>query len=313
MADGLNLGGWVLVLACSAWMLAVGWPLIQRRWARPARAPQCARRIEPARAGCRARRKPAWVLRQLVLLQAHLPNAGCRLIALTFNRVFAHREVSVSKSYVHRVLRLNAHMVAEARKAIRQATPRPVALNHCWGLDMTGRADAQGQIHTVLGIVDHGSPLAVRLARLPNKYSWTLLGHLCLTIAQFGRPRFIRTDNEACFTGRVFTRGLRILGIGHQRSDLHCPWQNGRIERLFGTLKGLLRQLSLADAPTFDAFLHDFSTWYNELRPHQNLGGTTPAEAWQHIDPFHAPAPPKDVRFVEGWDGFMGGFRIRQR
>ncbi|MDZ4282432.1 MAG: integrase core domain-containing protein [Hydrogenophaga sp.] len=89
----------------------------------------------------------------------------------------------------------------------------------------------------------------------------------------------MRTDNEPCFTGRVFTRGLRWLGIRHQRSDIHCPWQNGRIERLFGTLKGVLKQLSLSDGRTFDALLRDFSTWYNELRPRQSLGGMTPAEA----------------------------------
>ena len=110
------LTGFVLTLALSALL----WWLKQRRSSLPlAHSAHFARRIEPARAGCRARRKPAWVLRQLVLLQAHLPNAGCRLIALTFNRVFAHREVTVSKSNVHRGLRQNAHAVAEARKERR--------------------------------------------------------------------------------------------------------------------------------------------------------------------------------------------------
>jgi transposase InsO family protein len=27
------------------------------------------------------------------------------------------------------------------------------------------------------------------------------------------------------------------LDIRHQRSDVACPWQNGRIKRFFGTLK----------------------------------------------------------------------------
>lgn len=318
MTDELTVGGWAIVtltgVALTLALSAAFWRwMLWRRELQPAHAAHCARRTEPARAGRRARRKPAWVLLQLVLLQAHLPQAGCRLIALTFNRVFAHREVTVSKSYVHRVLRQNALAVAVARKAIRKAVPQPVALNHCWGLDMTGRCDGQGQVHTVLGIVEHGSRVALRLARLPRKCGWTLLGHLCLAIAQRGRPHSIRTDNEACFTGRTFTRGLRWLGIRHQRSDVHCPWQNGRIERLFGTLKGVLKQLSLGDGLAIDALLNDFTSWYNELRPHQNLGGMTPSEAWNNIDPFHAPAPPREVRFVEGWGGLMGGFRIRRR
>ena len=47
----------------------------------------------------------------------------------------------------------------------------------------------------------------------------------------------LRTDNEAVFTSRLFCTALQILGIAHQRNDLGCPWQNGRIERLLGTLK----------------------------------------------------------------------------
>jgi transposase InsO family protein len=31
-----------------------------------------------------------------------------------------------------------------------------------------------------------------------------------------------------------------LLGIRMQRTDVHCPWQNGRIEQLFGTLKAAL-------------------------------------------------------------------------
>jgi putative transposase len=247
----------------------------------------------------------------LVLLKAHLPNAGCRTVALTFNRVFAHREISVSKSFVHQALRTHAHAVWLARKAIRAAKPCAVAINHCWGIDLTGRADEGGTVHEILGILDHGSRRALHLARLPRKCGWALLGHLCLAIAISGRPRFVRTDNERCFTGRVFSGGLKLLGIRHQRIDLHCPWQNGRVERFFGTLKAALRKCSFNRA-ALDAFLVDFTRWYNELRPHLNLGGMTPLEAWEGIDPFHTPGKLKAVQFVEGWDGLLAGLRIRR-
>lgn len=269
-------------------------------------------RIEAPRPTIKSNRKPEWVVRQLVLLKAHLPQAGCRTIALTFNRVFAHRDATVSKSFVNAVLRRNAHAVVLARRAIRSARPRAVAVNHCWGLDMTGRADAAGNVHTILGIIDHGSRCAVKLVRLTRCCGWTLLGHLCLTIGEFGKPRFVRTDNERCLTGGAFGAGLRLLGIGHQRTSLHCPWQNGRIERVFGTLKQTLRQCLFADAAMLDALLADFGRWYNEIRPHQSLGGLTPVEAWHGVDAFHAPATPKAVEFVEGWDGLLSGFRIRR-
>ena len=59
-------------------------------------------------------------------------------------------------------------------------------------------------------------------------------------------------------------------------------------------------------------FLHDFQRWYNEIRPHQNLQGRTPLEAWNNVDPSHAPSEPKEVRFVEGWGGLLRGFHIRR-
>lgn len=294
------------------WLFWAGWALAWLRMLCRGRPTGTVfRRFEPAAVHVKSNKKPDWVVRQLVLLKAHLPDAGCRTLAMTFNRVFAHREMSVSKSFVHQVLREQAHAVWLARKTIRAARPKPVAVNHCWGIDLTGRGDDGGDVHTVLGILDHGSRRTLALTRLTRKCGWTLLGQLCLAIAEFGRPKFVRTDNERCFTGRVFAGGLRMLGNRHQRIDLHCPWQNGRVERFFGTLKGCLHQLALADGVALDQFLTDFGRWYNELRPHQNLGGATPIEAWRGIDPFHAPTE-KAVDFVQGWDGLLAGFRIRR-
>ena len=297
---------WALAGLGLLWQQAIGreLPLHTRRVSVPAWG---AYRAQP-----RSRKKPAWVLRQLVLLKAHLPAAGCRSLALTFNRVFAHRDVSISKSFVHRALREQAYAIMQARKAIRSTRPRPVALNQCWGLDLTGRMDSAGRVHTILGMLDHGSRRVLALRAVAMKSGWHLLGYLCFTIAQFGRPRAIRTDNEACFTGRVFSAGLRLLGIHHQRIDLHCPWQNGRIERFFGTLKLYLRQWQFDGRAALDASLVEFVAWYNELRPHQGLDGRTPLEAWDGVDPFHAPTPPKEISFVESWDGLLGGFRIRR-
>ena len=44
---------------------------------------------------------------------------------------------------------------------------------------------------------------------------------------------------------RLFRFVLFLLGIRHQRTDLHCPRQNGRVERFFGTLKHSLNRLAV--------------------------------------------------------------------
>jgi putative transposase len=56
--------------------------------------------------------------------------------------------------------------------------------------------------------------------------------------------------------------------------------------------------------------LGDFATWYNHVRPHQHLGGQTPVEAWDGIDPYAR--KPKQVLFFDSWGGLLTGFYLRR-
>ena len=253
------------------------------------------------------------MLQELIWLKAHAPDDSCRDLANKFNRRNVGKEMSVCKSTVHKLLRDKAHAVLLARREMRNKPPYPCAANNTWSVDMTGRADTVGNVHTMLGIlVDHGSRRALLLQAITSKTSWQLLAWLCLAIDQFGKPKAVRTDNERCFTSAVFSLGLRLLGIRHQRIDLGCPWQNGRMERFFGTLKQYLKQMQFDNPTALEGLLQDFGTWYNQIRPHQNLGGLTPLEAWDGVDAFDPNQPPKQIRFVQYWDGLLCGFHIRR-
>ena len=196
------------------------------------------------------------------------------------------------------------------RKNLKHTKPKAVPLNWVWAMDLTGKTDTQGVLHMLLGLVDHGSRAVLCLQALSNKSSWTLLGHLFLTIGKYGKPRAVRTDNEAVFCSRLFRGGLRLLGIRHQRTDPGCPWQNGRIERFFGTLKHKLDQWSVASLEELGNALVQFRFFYNHVRPHQNLQGRTPSEAWRNVNPFAA--APKTIEWFEGWDGLLQGFYLRR-
>ena len=76
-------------------------------------------------------------------------------------------------------------------------------------MDMTGKGDQQGNRHSILGILDHGSRKALALLVLRDRSSLTLFKWLIATIETYGKPEVIRTDNEACFTSRRFTLALR--------------------------------------------------------------------------------------------------------
>lgn len=251
------------------------------------------------------------MIEEVIRLKAHLPHHGCRAIALTFNRLHqAKHRMTVSKSWVARLVRAKRIEIEARRREWKRRIPRPTESNLVWGLDLTGKRDTAGDVHPILGIVDHGSRLAVALKALPTKATIAILRVLLAAIELHGRPRTIRTDNDGAFTSRLFSFVLWALGIRHQRTEPHCPWQNGRVERFFGTLKAKLDRWSVDSLEQLAFALGDFRAWYNHVRPHQHLGGQTPGEAWTCVDPYAA--VPEEVRYFEAWEGMLTGFWMRR-
>lgn len=135
--------------------------------------------------------------------------------------------------------------------------------------------------------------------------SITLVRVLVDTIEKYGKPEVIRTDNEPVFVSYLFKLACLILGVKHQTTQIGSPWQNGRIERLFGTLKKVTSQISIPEQSTKLA-LRQFRVWYNHVRPHQSLRGLTPAEAWSNKAPHRMGKP----AYVNELDGVLTGFYI---
>jgi len=258
-------------------------------------------------------RKPEWVLSEVLRLKVHLGSQGYRKIADTFNRLQSQRGTSIGKTFVAQCLKTNQYALACLRQEMRKRLPRPVSINAVWAMDLTFYTDTMGRQQMALGILDHGSRLVTCLSTLANKRSWTLLGHLCLAIGRYGKPRRIRTDNEIIFTSWVFTTFLWLSGIRHQRIQTCAPWQNGRMERLFGTLKPLLRQLVIPGRRALQAALQEFTLFYNHARPHQNLAGLTPAEKWNGWSKTDlAQMPPQRAALMQALDGLMVGYCMRR-
>lgn len=255
------------------------------------------------------RKKPDWVMREVLRLKAHMGKAGCRTVATTFNRLHG-TQLCVGKTYVADTIKQNQYQLASLIREVRRKQPRPVNINATWGLDLTFKTDQSVKLHAILGIIDHGSRLAICLTTLVNKRSWTLLGHLCLAIGQYGKPSALRTDNEIIFNSFVFRTFLKLAGIKHQQTKVCAPWQNGRIERLFGTLKPLLAQLMIPSRTALQIALNEFSLFYNHARPHQNLNGMTPAEVWQGIT--LSDLRKTKAEQLEALDGLLTGYYLRR-
>ena len=99
---------------------------------------------------------------------------------------------------------------------------------------------------------------------------------------------------------------LYLLDIKHQTIDPHCPWQNGRIERFFGTLKQKLNRRTMESIEQLSRDLHVFRFWYNQVRTHNNLNGRTPDEVWREVDIYKQAG--NEVYYFNEWDGLLTGF-----
>lgn len=250
-------------------------------------------------------RKPDWVRQELIRLHAWSPHLGCRALALTFNRRYADAGMTVGKTYAAKVLRLGAWEAAQLRQQGKRRIPRSMPRNRVWALDLTGVTDRTGKQHLLLGVLDHGTRACLALRMLPDKRAITILRALLSLFRAYGLPRQLRVDNERCLNAGVIRASLNALGISLRPIMLHCPWQNGRIERFFGHLKRELRQTLVQDGADLRVKLVEFRAWYNHARPHQHLCGRTPAEAWRgRRDSVNR------LQWLSVWNGQLGGWCV---
>lgn len=253
--------------------------------------------------------KPEWVKKEIIRLKALMPNAGHRKIAYAFNRLHAHkRMMTVGKTYVGYSIRNHQYEIQVLRRKLKHQRPKSVPPHLVWGMDLTGKTDTTGKQHAILGIVEHHSRACVTLSAIADKSAISLLRLLFRLMETYPKPKMIRTDNEAVFTSRLFRFGLCLLRIKHQCTEIACPWQNGRIERLFGTLKEKLNQWEVVSFESLNQSLFLFRCWYNHVRPHQYLDGLTPAEVWQGKQDFNRKS--RQVYWFDAWEGLLRGYYL---
>lgn len=140
------------------------------------------------------------------------------------------------------------------------------------------------------------------------KSTITSLELLIKVIKQHGKPNSIKTDNETVFVSNLFRFVLRLLDIKHCRTQIASPWQNGKIERLFRTMKQSFSNLDLTTIKSIRLVLHEFRFFYNHIRPHQYVGYRIPAGVWNN-QPI---ATSSKSIYYKGLNGNVAGFSFRQ-
>jgi transposase InsO family protein len=93
------------------------------------------------------------------------------------------------------------------------------------------------------------------------------------------QPRYLFRDNDHIY-GHGVCGFLLSCGIQEVRTAYRSPWQNPYIERFIGTLRReLLNHIIVLNQRHLARVLTDFiEDYYHTGRPHQGLGGETPAQ-----------------------------------
>ena len=72
----------------------------------------------------------------------------------------------------------------------------------------------------------------------------------------------------------------RYFEIEVFRIPYRQPWKNGRIERLFKSLKTeIFHRVDVADCSHARRLCHAWQEYYNTFRPHQSKGGRSPCDS----------------------------------
>ncbi len=100
-------------------------------------------------------------------------------------------------------------------------------------------------------------------------------------LARYGRPEIFNTDQGSQFTSFEFTGVLKNAGVAISMDGRGRCMDNIFIERLWRSLKYEAVYLhELTDGFQAERVIGEWIGFYNTVRPHSALAGSTPAEAY---------------------------------
>ena len=211
---------------------------------------------------------------------AFLARAGWRLSRRTVQRVRKEKPIAPETPKAE-----------NGSRAVRARYP-----NHVWMMDLTEIPGLLRLFSFKLAVVfDVFSrvPLGARVfLSEPSAAEITRL--FVSTALRFGAPRHSVSDQGPQFTSETFRRTLAHHGVRHRYGAVGQTGSIALIERFFLTLKTVMSVGTRPPLlrPDLERRLALFFAYYACLRPHQGLGGSTPAERFLGLNPAHLDAVP---------------------
>jgi transposase InsO family protein len=213
-------------------------------------------------------------------------DAGAQTIAY---HLAQSREDVPSLSTISRVLRREGLISPQPQKRPHCSLQRFEAQlpNELWQADITAWKLASGEVVEILNLIDDHSRLHLASDAHVRVKAADVVQSFHGAVELHGLPFSLLSDNAAVFTGSsrrgkvLLESELERLGVLFKNSRPYHPQTCGKVERLHQTLKRYLARQAAAETlgalqEQLDAFRH----YYNHMRPHRALSGSTPLQAY---------------------------------
>jgi transposase InsO family protein len=217
-----------------------------------------------------------------------------------------------AKSTIGEILRRHGLVVPRRRRRATPADALPFAdiegPNDTWCVDYKGWfRTGDGRRCDPLTISDAYSRYLLRCQAVRRVDARCARPLIEATFREYGLPRAIRTDNGPPFAS-VGVGGLSRLsvwwiklGIRPERITPGRPCENGRHERLHGTLKRDACTPAASDRRAQQRCFDTFRRIYNDERPHESIGDVAPSTIYRP-SPRAYPERLPEIVYPDHWE-----------
>ncbi len=151
--------------------------------------------------------------------------------------------------------------------------------NQVWALDFQYDETARHRRLKLLNIVDEHTRECLAIDVAYSIGADDVIAVIARLIAQRGAPAFLRMDNGPELVAAGLRDWCRIWGTHTAYIEPGSPWENPFIESFNGRLRDeCLNVEDFASLTEARVVIEDWRHEYNTYRPHQALGGLTPAD-----------------------------------
>src|ERR1700686_4420164 len=198
--------------------------------------------------------------------------AACRLVSSGARRMARSASIRMRRSVLPSVLSLLAS--ANSDRYAASGSGSAARAHHGSRKVLTARGEWQTPI--LFGVLDDRSRLACHLQWDFSENAENNAHGLSQAFQRRGLPRSAQSDNGSAMTAAEIVEGLNRLGVLHQTTLPYSPYQNAKIEILWGLVEGRFLAM-LEDVPdlTLDFLNEATQAWveyeYNR-KAHSELG-----------------------------------------